>query len=203
MTEDVLRNVSRETLSRLDLYTDLLRTWNPKINLVARSTMDSAWSRHVLDSAQAFPLIPPEARTLVDLGSGGGFPGMVFAILAADALPELRVTLVESDQRKAAFLAAVARQTGVSVGVVAERIEALAPVGADVVSARALAPLNDLLSYAQRHMAPDGTAIFLKGSNHQKEIDDALANWRFSVQKTPSTTDPSAVILTVGGLSRA
>ncbi|MFC2969984.1 16S rRNA (guanine(527)-N(7))-methyltransferase RsmG [Acidimangrovimonas pyrenivorans] len=196
------RPVSRETLARLECYAALLEKWNGAINLVSKSTLAQLWTRHFLDSAQIFDLKPEGARSWADLGSGGGFPGLVIAILAAEAAPELRVTLVESDIRKATFLSTVARETGVQVEVRPERIEALAPLGADAVSARALAPLDDLLGYAARHLAPEGRAIFLKGAAHAQEIEEALAHWRFDVQKHPSKTDPKAVILSIGGLAR-
>lgn len=194
-------DVSRETLERLKTYESLLRKWNPAINLVAKSTLDDAWTRHILDSVQVFDL-GQGATHWADLGSGGGFPGMVVAILAAERTPELKVTLVESDQRKATFLRTVARETGVSANVISRRIEQVDPLGADVVSARALASLDMLLGFAERHMKHTGKAIFLKGENYQQEIDAALASWRFNVQKTPSKTDSRAVILSIGELSR-
>ena len=195
--------VSRETMARLEIYDKLLAKWNPAINLVAKSTLADVWSRHFLDSAQIFALAPQKALHWVDLGSGGGFPGLVVAILALEQRPELRVTLVESDQRKATFLRTVAREVGAAVIVESVRVEQLTPQNADILSARALAPLAQLCGFAERHLAHSGTGIFLKGANAQQEIDEALALWRFEVQKTISKTDPSAVILTVQGIARA
>lgn len=196
-------NVSRETAARLDTYAALLEKWNPAINLVAKSTLAELWRRHILDSAQLLALAPPGARLWADLGSGGGFPGLVVAILAADTAPDLRLTLVESDRRKAAFLETVLRETGISATVAAERIEDLAPLEADIVSARALAPLPALLGHAHRHLAPGGIALFPKGARHRGEIAESLERWRFSVQKHPSRTDPDAVILSIGDIERA
>lgn len=196
-------NVSRETMARLETYAALLKKWNPAINLVAKSTLDDLWERHFEDSAQVFDLCPDGASAWVDLGSGGGFPGMVVAILAAEARPALKVTLVESDQRKATFLRTVARDCGVMVNVQAVRAETLAQQGADVVSARALAPLADLLAHADRHLRPGGSALLQKGAQAEAEIAEALASWRFTVQRTPSKTDPRAVILMIGELARA
>ncbi|MCV2882100.1 16S rRNA (guanine(527)-N(7))-methyltransferase RsmG [Actibacterium sp. XHP0104] len=193
-------SVSRETFERLKTYESLLHKWNPAINLVAKSTLADAWARHFVDSAQIFQLAPL-ARHWADLGSGGGFPGMVIAILAAEHAPDMQVTLVESDQRKATFLRTVAREAGVRANVIAERIEDVPPLGADVLSARALASLDVLLGFAQRHLLPDGVAIFPKGANHQAELTEALANWRFEVQKSNSVTDSNAVILAIKGLS--
>lgn len=195
-------DVSRETLERLETYEALLRKWNPAINLVARGTMADAWARHFLDSAQIFALAPPIARTWLDIGSGGGFPGMVVAIIAAELRPGLSVTLMDSDLRKAAFLNEVARQTGIEATITAGRVEDLLPVGADVISARAFAPLTVLLALTERHLRPGGTGLFLKGARHQQEIAQALESFRFDLQKVPSQTDPQAVILSVGGITR-
>ncbi|PTW50535.1 MULTISPECIES: 16S rRNA (guanine(527)-N(7))-methyltransferase RsmG [Rhodovulum] len=196
-------DVSRETSGRLSAYAVLLRKWNPAINLVARSTLDDLQTRHFDDSAQLFALCPPDARHWVDLGSGAGFPGLVIAILAADSVSDLRVTLVESDQRKATFLRTVCRDLGLATtNVIDTRIELAEPQGADVLSARALAPLPRLLDYAERHLAPGGTALFPKGARFADEIDAALASWRFDVQNHPSKTDPQAVVLKLGGIAR-
>jgi 16S rRNA (guanine527-N7)-methyltransferase len=195
-------DVSRETLERLELYESLLRKWNPAINLVSRTTLSDAWSRHFVDSAQLLALAPVDAASWVDLGSGGGFPGLVIAILANELRPDLSVTLVESDQRKAAFLAEVARQIGVAVAVKAERAETLTPCNCDILSARALAPLKELLSLSMRHLKPGGVGLFLKGAQSGAELAEALETFRFTLQKIPSQTDPMAVILSVGGISR-
>ena len=127
---------------------------------------------------------------------------MVVAIAVPEILPDLTVTLVESDQRKAAFLRAVARELGLRAAVIAERIEALDPLGSQVLSARALAPLDTLLAYAQRHLAPDGIALFPKGATAAKEIGEALEHWRFTHHNIPSKTDSDGVILKIGGIAR-
>lgn len=198
-----LMDVSRETSARLETYAALLTKWNPAINLVAKSTLADLRSRHFADSAQLLDLAPANARHWADLGSGGGFPGLVVAILAMERRPELRVTLVESDTRKATFLSTVARETGAPVTVHAARIEALPPLGADVLSARALAPLSVLLGFAERHLAQGGTGLFPKGAKAGDELAEALASWTFRMQKHPSQTDSSAVILQIEGVSRA
>jgi len=195
-------NVSRETEERLMAYVALLRKWNQAINLVSRSTLEEAWSRHIIDSAQLMELAPDGAHW-ADLGSGGGFPGLVCAILAAEQRPGLRFTLVESDQRKSTFLRNVSRETGVKVTVIAERIESIDPLGATTLSARALAPLPKLLEFAERHLTPGGTAIFPKGENWQREVDESLENWVFQCVKTPSRTDPASMILSIKDIARA
>lgn len=196
------RAVSRETWDRLKRLEGLLKKWTTTINLVSPSTLNTIWTRHFADSAQIFDLAPTGGRTWVDLGSGGGFPGLVVAILAADERPELSVTLVESDQRKAAFLMTAARTLGLRTTVIADRIEAVAPLGAEVLSARALAPLDVLLAYAERHLRPTGVAIFPKGATVDNEIARALEHWRFSYQKERSRTDAGGVVLIIGGISR-
>lgn len=194
-------NVSRETFERLEIYAATLAKWNPRINLVAKSTLGDLWTRHFFDSAQVFDIAPP-GRRWVDLGSGGGFPGLVIAAIAVEKRPELRVTLVESDQRKSMFLRTVAREMGVEVQVIAKRIEDIPALEADILSARALAPLDHLLSFADRHLAPEGVALFPKGENADKEIEESLASWRFVAEKFNSKTDSNAVILKIGGIER-
>ncbi|GAB4381915.1 16S rRNA (guanine(527)-N(7))-methyltransferase RsmG [Albidovulum sp.] len=205
MTKELFRDawpVSRETLDRLEALAALLTRWNPRINLVSARTLPQLWTRHFLDSAQLLDLAPPAARHWADLGSGGGFPGLVVAILAAEQRPGLAVTLVESDQRKAAFLQTAARTLGLDLRVVAARIEAVPPLAADILSARALAPLPVLLSHAERHLAAGGTALFPKGASLARELAEALESWRFSHKKIASLTDPDSVILSIGGISR-
>jgi len=201
---DPLSGVSRETLERLEIYAALVAKWNPKINLVSRKSLEDLWSRHFVDSAQVFGLAGPNPHGLwADLGSGGGFPGAVIAILAAGAGAGLRVTLIESDQRKAAFLRTVSRETAVPFEVRAERIETLPPLGADILSARALAPLTDLLGFAERHLGSGGFALFPKGETHAQELHEAQNRWRFTCETATSCTDPRAVILKIGAVSRA
>jgi 16S rRNA (guanine527-N7)-methyltransferase len=195
-------DVSRETAQRLAEYASLLRAWNSKINLVSKQTLGDLDSRHFADSAQLLAFAPPDATTWADLGSGGGFPGLVIAILAIDARPALHVTLVESDQRKAVFLRTVSQRAGVPVTVIADRIEAIPPLKADVLSARALAPLPTLLDYANRHLSPTGTALFPKGANLRAEVDEALERWRFRCENLPSVTSPDGAILRIGEIHR-
>ena len=195
-------DVSRETLERLEVYAGLLRRWTVRINLVSKTTLDVLWERHFLDSAQLLPLAPASARRWTDLGSGGGFPGLVIAILAAETQPDLRLTLIESDRRKAEFLRTVGRETGISVEVVAGRAEEVPGTAADVVSARALAPLTALLPLVERHLAPGGIALLPKGAGHRQEHKEALETWAFHCENIPSRTDPGAVILKVGDIRR-
>ena len=196
-------DVSAGTLERFDRYAALLRKWNPAINLVAPSTLDTLWSRHFLDSAAVFAARPANDGHWLDLGSGAGFPGLVVALLAAEKAPALTVTCVEADQRKAAFLRNVSRETGLAVTIAAQRIEDLPPQNADVISARALAPLTRLLDHAAPHLTQGGVCLFPKGARHAQEVEEALAHWRFALETYPSPTDPESAILKIGDLHRA
>ena len=195
-------DVSRETLERLEVFATLLEKWNPRINLVARSTLPELWDRHFLDSLQVFRLLERPAQHWVDLGTGGGFPGLVIAIAAAEAANPRKITLVESDQRKAAFLRTVLRETEVAGEVIAKRLEEIPPLHADFLSARALADLTTLLGFAQLHMKSDGTCLFPKGKNWKSELQNALDTWHFSHEAVPSLTEPQAAILKIKGLTR-
>lgn len=192
-------DVSRETLEQLDTYAALLEKWNPRINLVSRATLRDLWHRHFLDSAQLADLIPSGPTIWADIGSGGGFPGLIVALIR----PDTEMTLVESDQRKAAFLNTVIRATNAPAKVISRRIEDAAPLNADVISARALAPLKDLLSLAHQHLKPTGTAIFPKGATHAAETKEALEQWTYRCETTPSKTDPDAVLLKIAEIQRA
>lgn len=195
-------NVSRETFEALQAYEALVRRWTPAINLISKSSLPHLWDRHIADSAQIFSLCPDNAETWADLGSGGGFPGLVVAILAREQRPNLRVILVESDLRKAAFLRQAVQALNLSVEVRNERVESLSPLKADVVSARALAGLTELLAYAEKHLRCDGTAIFPKGARFQEELDKARAVWDFDVNTRPSLSEGDAAILVIRNIHR-
>ena len=185
-------DVPRETLVRLKTYLALLEKWQRRINLVGPSTLRDPWRRHFLDSAQIAPLIPKPGGVIVDLGSGAGFPGMVLAIMGMGA-----VHLIESDQRKATFLREVARQTGVHVVVHARRIEAVTPFAADVVTARALAPLGRLIDLARRFDGGNTLCLFSKGQDIDRELTEATKSRIVSADRVASVTDPRGVILRI------
>ncbi len=194
-------SVSRETMSALRRLEELLQKWNQKINLVSKSTIDEVWTRHIIDSAQIFELVP-SWRLWADFGSGGGFPGLVVAILAKEKRPESKTVLVESDHRKAVFLRTVIRELELRATVYSERIEDLKRLDADVVSARALADLTSLLGYASRHLKRGGSALFLKGSTWEQEVEAARQQWLFSLVFHESKTDRAAAILEVKDIRR-
>jgi 16S rRNA (guanine527-N7)-methyltransferase len=198
--ETVSTDVSRETRERLETLLALVGKWTRRINLVAASTVEDGWRRHILDSIQVH-WAAPAAQHWADLGTGGGFPGLVVAVLEAERTTPARVTLVESDRRKCTFLRTALRETGAQATVVDARIEEVPPLGADVLSARALAPLGTLLGFAHRHLAPGGTALFPKGARWREEIAAAERDWTFSAEPIPSITDPDAVLLRIGGIA--
>ena len=195
-------NVSRETMGRLDAYAALLLKWSSRINLVAQGSVAQLWTRHFLDSAQVFDQAPENFRYWVDFGSGGGFPGAVAAIVAAEKRTNANFALVEADQRKAAFLRALAREVGVQFTVISRRVEDLDPMAADVISARALAPLPKLLDYANKHLAQGGTALFPKGARFAEELANARKTWSFQAETVASVTDKEAAILKIGEIER-
>jgi 16S rRNA (guanine527-N7)-methyltransferase len=195
-------DVSRETFERLEAYVALMKKWNAAINLVSPGTISDIWTRHILDSAQIYGLAPENPNIWCDLGSGGGLPALVVAIMAKDANPNLSVPCIESDLRKATFLRTVARELDLKLTVRSERIEKADPQNADVLSARALAPLNTLCGFAEQHLKPGGVAIFPKGENYRQEIDEALESWSFQLDTYPSKTHPNAVVLKIKEISR-
>nr|WP_309502736.1 16S rRNA (guanine(527)-N(7))-methyltransferase RsmG [uncultured Roseovarius sp.] len=202
MSVPALPDVSRETNEKFQIYADLLRKWTAKINLVSKESLENLWERHIVDSVQVYRQAPKEIDHWVDLGSGGGFPGVVAAILLAEAQPLARVTLVESDQRKCAFLRTALRETGCHGEVIASRIETTPPLQASVLSARALADLSTLLGYAERHMHATGIALFPKGAKWQQEVNEAQSKWQFALEVAKSATDPAAAILKISGVTR-
>lgn len=183
--------VSRETLARLETYAVLLVKWQARINLVGPATIPDLWRRHMLDSAQLFALLP--AGPVLDLGSGAGFPGLVLAILRG-AAGEV-VHLVESDARKCAFLREAARLTDAPVAIHNKRIETLTPFPVAAVTARALAPLAVLLSWAEPFLGPHTHCLFLKGRTCEEELTQASKDWMMTADRISSLSDPSGYIL--------
>ena len=190
--------VSRETLNRLKRYAELLADWNTRHNLVSHRSMADIWKRHFWDSAQIADLIPTKTKTVVDLGSGAGFPGLVLATLR----PELRITLIEATRKKYDFLKVVAGELGLKADIRNERIEQVTPEAFDVITARACAPLSQLLSYAQRFWSRGSVALFHKGQNLASELTEAHKSWRIQVEQHSSRSDPSGIILEIRELQR-
>lgn len=189
--------VSRETFGRLHAFQDLLLKWTARINLISPGTRDDTWHRHIEDSAQLWLHAPARARSWIDLGSGGGLPGIVIAILATEHDPALEITLVESDQRKAAFLRQCRQEFGLDIDVCTNRIEAVPPGPRDVISARALAPLPRLLELAQRFVHPGSVLLFPKGRRADFELTEARRHWHIAAEEIPSRTDPDGKLLKI------
>lgn len=189
--------VSRETLARLETYAGLLRQWSARINLVGRDTLVDLWRRHFLNSAQLLPFVPTDAPSLIDLGSGAGFPGLVLAILG---LPGIE--LVEANSRKAAFLREAARLTAAPVTIRACRIAAVPPHPVAVIAARALAPLDRLLDLAAPFIAPDSVCLFLKGERAAEELTLARGRWTMTPTLHASVSDPRGVVLQLENIAR-
>lgn len=192
-----IAHVSRETLARLEDYARLLTAWNQRINLVGRTTIGDLWQRHILDSAQLMAHLPPGTRRVVDLGSGAGLPGLVLAILG---VPE--VHLIESDRRKAVFLAEAIRITRATALLHVRRAEETPPFAADVVTARACAPLPELLDLAAPFVGPSTVCLFLKGRAVAAELTEAAKRWNMLAETLPSVADKSGCIVKLEKLSR-
>lgn len=195
-----ITGVPGEALARLETYVALLEKWQSKVNLVGSGSLGDVWRRHILDSAQIGPHLPPPPRVLVDIGSGAGFPGLVLAIVAGEDGPEIH--LVESNQRKCVFLREVVRATGTKAAVHNCRIENFHDLAADVVTARGVAPLEKLLEYANPVLKKDGQCFFLKGKNWREELTKSKKNWIIRESHIQSLSDSSGVILKLEALSR-
>ncbi|MEP4052663.1 MAG: 16S rRNA (guanine(527)-N(7))-methyltransferase RsmG [Litorimonas sp.] len=192
-------NVPHGTLSDYAHWYGLLRKWNARINLVAPKEIDQFWRRHAYDSWQLNAHLPKKWSRLVDLGSGGGFPGLSFGILAKQNGAG-EVHLVESVGKKTSFLKTVARDLKLPVTVHTDRVENLMPLNADVLTARAFAPLPRLFGYAHPHLAEGATLLLPKGETADKEIESAQQGWHFAHESFKSETDSAAAILRITDL---
>jgi 16S rRNA (guanine527-N7)-methyltransferase len=189
--------LTTDSNARLQRFADLLLRWNKTLNLIAAKDAGVIWDRHIADSLQLIPLMPQGLEQAVDLGTGGGFPGLVLAIATG-----VRFNLVESDRRKASFLRTAVLETGAPATVHACRIEDAALPPARLVTARALAPLPRLLPLAARLLAADGVCLLLKGAKVGEELEAAGRDWAMTVERMPSQTSPDGVVLRLAGLHR-
>lgn len=186
------RHVSRETWERLEHYAALLLKWQPRINLIAPASLPHLWQRHMADSVQLALRLAPDAFPLADIGSGGGFPGLVIAC----CFPDAPVTLVESDSRKCAFLREAGRVLSLPhLTVVTGRVEQLAPLQAGTYTMRGFAELARILELLRPHLSPRLTLLLLKGEQHREEITNAERHWLFTVETGPSITHPKGCIM--------
>ena len=192
-----LASVSRETRARLDTFAALLLRWNPAVNLISRGDEAELWSRHIADSLQLVALVPPGASHGIDLGTGGGFPGLVLAIAT-----DIPYDLIESDHRKAAFLREAGRATRATVRVHTVRAEAAKIGPAPLITSRALAPLPRLLALAAPLLSSGGICLFPKGAAVESELTAAAAGWHMRVARIPSQTAQGACILRISDIAR-
>lgn len=190
--------ISHETLERLKAYCALVGKWNKSINLVSKNDQNVIWSRHVLDSLRLLSHIPKGTEHGIDLGSGGGFPGLVLALATG-----ITFDLIESDHRKASFLVEAQRMTNAPVRVHCARIESIDLPPAPLVTARALAPLTTLFAYAHRFLIPEGIALFLKGARASQEIADAAQQWHMQINRFDDAKHSGSTILMISNLSHA
>lgn len=194
-------SVSRETTEKLKIYESLLTKWNPAINLVSKSSLKTAAVRHFADSLQLWQR-RTEFQTWIDLGSGAGFPGMALAIIASTEQPDAKFHFVESDARKSAFLRNVSRETKSNTVVHTQRIEDFREAQADIISARALASTNELLSFSAPILKKGGIGLYLKGQNCQSELTEASQFWTFKAEQFVSETDENGTVLRVRDIER-
>lgn len=194
--------VSRETIEHLKIYADMLREWNGIQNLVSKRSLTYLWQRHFLDSAQLAHYFPTTARSLVDLGTGAGFPGLVLSEILRNR-DYFRTVVYESTEKKCRFLEAVTRRLDLNVEIRNSRVEDARDEVFDIVTARALAPLPDLLAYAQRFFGHNTNGLFLKGQNIASELTEAHKSWKMTTRQHPSISDPSGIILEVRELKSA
>jgi len=191
-------DITASMLERLQTYIDHLLKWQRAINLVGPRTLGDPWRRHILDSAQLVAMLPSSVERLkvADLGSGAGLPGLVMGIMA-----DVDVHVVESDQRKATFIREAARVTETSITVYPQRIESAVPLACDVVTARALAPMDRLLPWVYRHLAPGGRSLLLKGADVDDELTLCAKKWTMSTVRKQSLSDASGTVLIIEELA--
>ena len=196
-------NVSRETISKLEQFAELLKDWNQKMNLVSRNSMEVLWERHILDSVQLINYISPTIKTLVDIGSGAGFPGLILAILMQAKIPDAKITLIESITKKTVYLKDMCGRLKLSnVTVKNERVENLKITAPDVVTARAVAALDVLCGYVSKINGNKTESLFLKGQSHKEEIAAAQKNWKFDLEIFPNRYSADGVVLKLSRLRK-
>lgn len=201
--EFLTRSVSRETLTKLQEFSRILEEWNAKMNLVSKNSMNDLWTRHILDSMQLIDYLPKNLKTLVDIGSGAGFPALILAIGLEEKNPAVKLKLVESITKKTVYLNDVAKRLNLkNVEVVNSRIENAVFKDVDVVTARAVASLDVLLSYQFQIGGKNTIGLYLKGRSYLDEIEKANKQWVFECEKTANKYSDDGVILKISELRR-
>ncbi len=196
------KRVSRETLDRLRKFETLVKKWTKTINLISKGDVDKIWERHILDSAQIFPYLPKSPHIYSDFGSGGGFPAVVLAVFLYEKDPKIKIYLIESDGRKAAFLRTVLKELQIPGTVLGDRVQKVQLLTSNILSARAVAPLIKLLSMAETLINNETICFFPKGVGWKKEVEDAQKQWNFDFKAITSQTQSDAVILKLGSINR-
>ena len=197
MPHGFFKKVSRETYEDFLTYGSLLQKWNRKVNIVSANTLRNFMIRHVLDSAQLLNYVKAQSGRWLDIGSGGGFPGIPLAILSKNKYPNFNFTFMDSNSKKCFFLEEVCKNLKIEADIICGRIEEVDPVNCDYIVSRALAPLNDLLAYSKRHRKDNGKCLFLKGKNLHKEIASAKRKWLFYFHIHQSLSDIEGKILEI------
>lgn len=193
-----LLNVSRETLSVLRRYVDLLSRWQKSINLVSNASLDDVWRRHILDSGQLYNFLDEPGQLIMDIGSGAGFPGVVLAIMGAGS-HENPLNCVESDERKCAFLSVAARECDVPLKIINARLETLPAMKPRYITARALAPLEKLLDLTRSQHHSGLECLFLKGARYQEELTSLENSTNIKVEIRESLSSPESAVLKLSG----
>ncbi len=195
-------NVSRETLKCLSIYESLLKKWNIKKNLVSKKSIPDIWGRHFLDSAQLVNHCEPENRLWVDIGSGAGFPGVVSALMLRDRGIKTDIVLVEKNKTKALFLQELRRRLGLSFDIICENVKEIGPLKADIISARAFSPLENLLIASNYHGNKNSVSLFLKGKNLREELDKTFKIWFFQYDIIKSISSIDGKIIKINKLEK-
>lgn len=190
-------HLSPEVLSKLQTYQSLLLKWQKSLNLVAESTLEDVWKRHFIDSGQLAKLITKTNPVVVDIGSGGGFPGLVLAMML-----EGEFHLIESDRKKCIFLSEVSRETKTNVTIHNDRIETTSFDHVDYITSRACKKVSQCFSWTERIVSHGTKCLFLKGKNYSIEIDEAKNDWHFDTVIHPSITEKESVILELSHIHR-
>jgi len=195
-------SVSHETFLNLQTYLSLLMEWQKRFNLVSQSSLEEAWNRHFMDSVQLLKFVPENAKSLVDFGSGAGFPGMVLAIIFKEKTPYLKTTLVESIKKKTMYLKEVAEKTQTDVEILNKRIEEIKNRKYDVITSRAMTSLEKLLSYAKPFCKKETVCIFPKGKNYAEELAEAHKKWQFECRIEASEQSSEGKILIISNIKK-
>ena len=196
-------NVSRETYLDFVRYVELLKEWQTKFNLVSKNSLEFVWQRHIEDSAQLFNYIPKNSNLLYDFGSGAGFPAMVLAIIAKEKMPDLKFKLVESITKKTLYLNAVKNELQLeNVEILNDRVENLSKQTADIITARAMTCLNNLLGYSFPFCNKETKLIFPKGRSYNDELDEAKKCWNFHLNIQKNEVCEDGVVLIIENLRR-